>query len=551
MRAWLPVMDTDDTGMAASSNMSLLDQFGLTSEVRKTWMVRYRLTAEDLQHVKEAGRVLSPHMSRIVDDFYAHLAQLPEAMDIVAKSGSSIERLKSTNPRYFAEAFRGSPDESYFQSRLHIGMIHARIGLTPNLFFASMSSYYDTIFSILGKVYRFKGQKLARTMAALQKILNLDQALIMDAYIEFGYVGEVRSAVDQIDHVVAGLRENGLQMKSSAEEAGQATFEVAKVTQRLAFDAESQSAQARSAAKSAEALDDDSRSVIEAGRRQKSALQKASRSVAEVQAQLKEVESEASLWERMRDRAAAVDRLQATLAATAASVEDMNRRTNEIGRIVQTIEGIAAQTNLLALNAAIEAARAGDQGRGFAVVAEEVRKLAEQSQASAKEITTLVHDMQAGSGLAAESMIRTAEDAQTTLTLAKDAATVLEAIHSTVRELSALNVEMGGAMRSADSLADKSLQALEAVGEEIPKVAKAIDAIASITESTSAGAEELSATSEEMSAQVQELSASASEMEHHLSTLGQVSKAAKAVLAKSKAGRDGEESGKIGYRRAA
>ena len=70
-------------------------------------------------------------------------------------------------------------------------------------------------------------------------------------------------------------------------------------------------------------------------------------------------------------------------------------RSQEIGQIVETISGIAEQTNLLALNAAIEAARAGEQGRGFAVVAEEVRKLAEDSQRAAAQISKLIGHVQA------------------------------------------------------------------------------------------------------------------------------------------------------------
>ena len=69
-----------------------------------------------------------------------------------------------------------------------------------------------------------------------------------------------------------------------------------------------------------------------------------------------------------------------------AGIEELARKSSEIGGILDTITGIADQTNLLALNAAIEAARAGEHGRGFAVVAEEVRRLAEQSGDSATSI---------------------------------------------------------------------------------------------------------------------------------------------------------------------
>ena len=68
------------------------------------------------------------------------------------------------------------------------------------------------------------------------------------------------------------------------------------------------------------------------------------------------------------------------------SVQETVAAMKAIAEKISIIEEIAYQTNLLALNAAIEAARAGEHGRGFAVVAAEVRKLAERSQAAAKEI---------------------------------------------------------------------------------------------------------------------------------------------------------------------
>ncbi|WP_370292627.1 methyl-accepting chemotaxis protein [Thalassolituus sp.] len=129
------------------------------------------------------------------------------------------------------------------------------------------------------------------------------------------------------------------------------------------------------------------------------------------------------------------------VSETSTVISELDKQSDAITSIVNTIRGIADQTNLLALNAAIEAARAGEQGRGFAVVADEVRQLAARTSTSTEEISAMISKMQAGTVKAVDSMEACREQAGHGMALANKAGEViLEIRDGTRKAVSAVSI---------------------------------------------------------------------------------------------------------------
>ena len=120
---------------------------------------------------------------------------------------------------------------------------------------------------------------------------------------------------------------------------------------------------------------------------------------------------------------------------SASTIYQLNEKSKKIEEIISIITSIAEQTNLLALNAAIEAARAGEQGRGFAVVADEVRKLAEASSKSSRDISLLIGEIQQGIGQSVEVMNASTKSTQSGIEVVEQTGQAFNNITASIKDV--------------------------------------------------------------------------------------------------------------------
>jgi methyl-accepting chemotaxis protein len=208
-----------------------------------------------------------------------------------------------------------------------------------------------------------------------------------------------------------------------------------------------------------------------------------------------------------------LNRTSHAIQASAEIIDVLGRRADDIGKIIEVIDDLAEQTNLLALNAAIEAARAGEHGLGFAVVAEEVRKLAEKSTQSTKEISELIQGIQKEAREAVDNMDKSTSMVQEGLILNKDLSLALDKISDVVSEVYKFSQEIGAAtmeQSSGSAQIAKATNRLTEITQEINSsveeqasgaqaVVRSMERMRELVQQSTSSSTELAAAAEQMS----------------------------------------------------
>lgn len=297
--------------------------------------------------------------------------------------------------------------------------------------------------------------------------------------------------------MLAGLRGIITEIRSGGDQIASASAEIASTAEQAARNNEATATAVEETTATMHEMSANIQNVAKSSQSQASSVTQTSASIEQMVTSIQRIANTAQqLVELSKKTSNAVDagleavnksvkgtnEINNAITHSADTIAALGARAEDIGKIVDVIDDIAEQTNLLALNAAIEAARAGEQGLGFAVVAEEVRKLAERSAKSTKEIAELISGIQKEAQEAVKIMEKSTQIVEKGVELSKHVEDSLKAISHSVIEVDRYSKETGAATQEQSSGSTQIAKATENLREITHEISSATEEQASAAE---------------------------------------------------------------------
>ncbi len=281
----------------------------------------------------------------------------------------------------------------------------------------------------------------------------------------------IKKLFDGFNRTVSNIKKIIIDVTGATQATASASTQISSSTEEMAAGAAEQSAQTSDVAA---AIEEMTRTIMETTQNASNAAEYANEA-----------------WQKAKNGADKIDEskrgMEGIVSSTqevGASISALIGKTDKIGEMAKAIDEIADQTNLLALNAAIEAARAGEQGRGFAVVADEVRKLAERTTSTTKEIAEILKAIELD---------------------AKQASTSMETANNVVNYGMDLTGHVADALDEileSTTKAQDEIRQLASAGEEqsatAEEISKNVEAINNVSQETSSGIQQVAKATEDL-----------------------------------------------------
>jgi methyl-accepting chemotaxis protein len=353
--------------------------------------------------------------------------------------------------------------------------------------------------------------KIRSTGAGLGEAMNLMSGaaskMSRGARVQQEAAEETASTTNEMVASIRGVAENAKDMSRAAMDASVSASEMASSVEEVAKSAGALAASVEDTATSIEEMIASIKQVSENTDALSVSAEQTSTAITEMSASVKEVEQRAvesahltelvSREASERGMAAAsgaikgMQNIKSAVEATAAVVNRLGKRSQEIGQILKVIDEVTDQTSLLALNAAILAAQAGEYGKGFAVVAEEIKELAERTAASTQEIAGLIAAVREDTAESVQAMARGIQAVEAGVNLANVTNEVLVQVADRSRQ----SAEMA---RAIEKTTAEQAKGVSQITETSVSIADQLEQIAAALQEQRKGSERISQAAERM-----------------------------------------------------